>query len=209
MFNKFIPVFLILVGVVGGSYIVQKSAHKFQIPRDPAAIRQVYDVTHLRGSTLERAVKERILAGLETFEDEQGFGIGFGHFAFSMDSGEKVLGCRAYQKVILSFEAEGVAVGGEKPKMQVEGKCEYSADLTKINPLWIPVARIFGERPSDGEFSDYNRPVQLTFSNVADEWPRKWVLIGMTVQGEKGQVDVSRYEVGQILGKPFIINLEK
>jgi hypothetical protein len=196
------------VGIAGGSYIVSQSLYRFQTSRDPAAIRQVYDITHLHGSSLDKAMKERMLLGLETFKDDQGFGIGLGHFAFSLDSGEKVLGCRAYEKVILHFEAEGVAVNGEKPTMTVTGKCNYSSDLTKIDPLWIPIAKIFGERPSDGDFSDYDRPVHITFNNMADEWPRKWVLTSMTVQGEKGQVDISKYEVGQILGKPFMINLE-
>ncbi len=208
MVSKFFSFVIVLAGAALGYFIISFSAHKFQTTRVPAAIRQVYDITHLRGSSLQAAVKERLLGGLETFKVGQGFGIGLGHFAFALDSGEKVLGCRAYQKVTLSFEAEGVAVNGEKPTMTVEGRCEYSADLTKINPLWIPVARIFGEKPSEGEFSEYGRPVQLKFSHISDHWPRQWVLVGMTVQGEKGQIEISKYEVGQILGKPFLINLE-
>lgn len=209
MVNKFISFAIVVFSAAAGYFIISLSLHKYQSGRVPAAIRQVYDITHLHGSSLQTAVKERLLGGLETFKDEQGFGIGLGHFAFSLDSGEKILGCRAYQKVTLSFEAEGVAVNGEKPTMVVEGRCEYSADLTKINPLWIPVARIFGEKPSEGEFNDYGRPVQLKFNNIADHWPRQWVLVGMTVQGDKGQIEINKYEVGQILGKPFLINLEK
>ncbi len=208
MLTKIRSLILVVLGVSCGVYVVTSNLHKFQTARNPAAIRHAYDITHLRGSNLDAALKERLLSGVETFKDEQGVGIGFGHFAFSLDSGEKILGCRAYDKINLSFEAEGVAVNGEKPKMTVEGHCEYSSDLTKINPLWIPARRIFGERPADGDFSDYDRPVQVKFSNVADEWPRKWVLIGVSVIGEKGQVDISQYEVGQILGRPFLIDLE-
>ena len=208
MVSRLLSFFIIIFSAALGCFIVSFSLHKFQAERVPAAVRQVYDITHLHGSPLQEAMKERLLGGLETFKDDQGVGIGLGHFAFSLDSGEKVLGCRAYQKVILSFEAEGVAVNGEKPTMTVEGKCEYSADLKKINPLWIPVAKIFGEKPSEGEFSDNNRAIKLKFSHVADEWPRQWVLVGMTVQGDKGRIEISKSEVGQILGKPFLINLE-
>jgi hypothetical protein len=201
----------IVVLVFGGlgSAIVIKNVSRFQSDRNPAAIRQVYDFTHLQGSALSMAVKERLVAGIEVEKDNSGYGISLGHFAFSMESGEKVLGCRAYQKVILDFEAEGMAINGEKPTMTLEGKCEYSNDLVKINPLWIPVARIFGERPGDGEFNDYERPVQLKFNNVADHWPRQWVLTGLTMRGDKGEIRVDRSEVGHILGRPFMINLEE
>jgi hypothetical protein len=207
--NRFITVSLIVFfSMLAGGMIVATNVKKFQAGRDPAAIRQVYDFTHLHGSILDTAVKERLVSGLETFKDDQGFGIGLGHFAFSLDSGEKVLGCRAYQKVTFQFEAEGIAVEGEKPTMTVEGKCEYSNDLTKINPLWIPVARIFGEHPGDGDFNDYERPVQLKFAHVSDVWPKHWVLIGLSIQGDQGKVEVDRSEMSQILGRPFMIDLQ-
>lgn len=202
-------ILLVVTCAVASAALMVGNLHKFRANRDPAAIRQVYDITHLRGPALDVAVKERLLSGLETFEDDRGFGVGLGHFAFATASGEKVLGCRAYQKISMTFEAEGMAVSGEKPKMVVEGGCEYSNDLAKINPLWIPVSRIFGEVPNDGEFSNYERPVQMKFSHVADHWPRKWVLVALQIQGKKGQVDVNRYEIAQILGQPFLINLEE
>ena len=201
---------MIIVGsVVVGSLMMRTHLSKFQGQRDPAAIRQSYDFTHLQGSNLENAVKDRLVSGLEVYKDDQGLGIGLGHFAFTLNSGEKVLGCRAYKKITFEFEAEGVAVNGEKPTMKLEGQCQYSADLTKINPVWIPVARIFGERPGDDGFDEYERPAQVNFKNVADHWPRQWVLIGLTVQGEMGQVQVDKDEVKKILGRPFTINMEE
>jgi hypothetical protein len=208
MDNKLVGFSVVVVSFVMGYFVIALSVHKFQSGRVPAAIRPAYDMTHLRGSNLQTALKERMLAGIQTFKEEKGFGIGFGHFTFALESGEKVLGCRAYQKIKMEFEAEGVAVNGEKPNMTVEGKCEFSSDLSKINPLWIPVARIFGEKPAEGEFKGENLPSQLKFTHIADEWPRQWVLIGMTVQGDKGQIEVTREEVSQILGKPFLINFE-
>ncbi len=200
--------FIVFGSALLGTIMVGTNMSKFQGTRDPAAIRQVYDFTHLSGSNLEGAVKERLVSGLEIYKDEQGLGIGLGHFAFSLNSGEKVLGCRAYKKITFEFEAEGVAVNGEKPTMKLEGQCQYSSDLTKINPVWIPSARIFGERPGDDGFDEYERPAQVNFKNVADYWPRQWVLIGLTVQGDSGQVQVNKNEVGQILGRPFTINME-
>ena len=209
MIRVFAVSMVLVSAIVFGSLMVGTHLNKFQASRDPAAIRQVYDFTHLQGSNLDRAVKERLVSGLEIYKDQQGLGIGLGHFAFSMASGEKVLGCRAYKKITFEFEAEGVAVNGEKPTMKLEGQCQFSADLTKINPIWIPVARIFGESPGDDGFDEYERPAQVNFKNVADYWPRQWVLIGLTVEGESGQVQVDKSEVSQILGRPFKINMEE
>ena len=128
---------IMAAATLAGSYVIGTNIAKYQTVRDPAAIRQVYDFTHLHGSILDSAVKERLVSGLEIYKDQQGLGIGLGHFAFSTGSGEKVLGCRAYKKITFEFEAEGVAVNGEKPTMKVEGQCQYSSDLTKINPIWI------------------------------------------------------------------------
>lgn len=192
-----------------GFAIIFNTTSKFQVSRDPAAIRQVYDFSHLRGSALEGAMKERLVAGIEVFKQEQGLGLGFGHFAFVNANGEKTLGCREYSKMTLQFEAEGVVVNGEKPKMEVEGTCEYSDDLAKINPLWVPVARIMGERPADGEFQfREGKGIIVRFANISDEWPRKWVLVGMNMKGQSKEMSVDRNEIGKILGHPMLVNIE-
>lgn len=185
--------------------MIRSTTSKFLIARDPAAIRQVYDFSHLRGTALENAAKERVLAGLEINKGEGRLAFGLGHFAMMGANGEKTLACREYESLALSFEAEGVVVGGERPVMEVEGGCQFSEDLSRINPLSLPVARILGERPSDGEFAFHDEGgVRVRFHNIADEWPRKWVLVGIKLSG-KGRLHVDRNDLGRILGHPFLI----
>ncbi len=190
-----------------GLGVVKFSERKFIRQRDPAAIRQVFDFSRLRGSALEVAVKERLISGLDVFKSEEGFGLSLGHFAFQKESGEKTLGCQHFSKVILNFEAEGYAVSGNKTSMEIEGQCEYSSDLARINPLIVPMSRILAEKPGDADFNfQQGKAVSLKFLNVPDEWPRKWVLIGVRIEGAGQSISVDRNEVNQILGHPLMVS---
>lgn len=198
---------LIVFSFIMGLVIIQISDKKFINHRDPAAIRQVFDFSRLRGSALEVAVKERLISGINIQKDENGFGLSLGHFAFQKEDGEKTLGCQHFSKVIMSFEAEGYAVSGNKTSMEVEGSCEYSSDLAKINPIVIPMSRILAEKPADGDFNfQEGKSISLKFLNVPEEWPRKWVLIGVRIEGSGQNISVDRNEVMQILGHPLIVS---
>lgn len=191
-----------------GYGMVKSTTSQFMIGRDPAAIRQSYDFTHLRGSALDVAMKERTLAGLDFVRGQGELGIQLGHFALVNPAGEKTLACREYPKVTMAFEAEGVVVNGERPRMEVEGGCEFNEDLTRINPLMIPVASILGEKPADGEFQFRDgKPVVIRFSNLSDEWPRKWVLVGVKMSG-RSEFQMDRNDVLKILGRPTLIQFE-
>ncbi len=206
------PIFICVLFIFScfgfGLFLFSKSSFRHEGHRNPAAIRQVFDFSHLRGSALEVAMKQRLVAGLDVIKNDQGFGLSLGHFAFQSDTGENLLGCQAFNKVILLFEAEGTAVNGQKTTMEVEGQCQNSADLAKINPIMIPLARILtNEKPGDGDIS-YNegQPISLRFLNVADAWPRKWVLIGVKMESPSQRVIIDRGEVAHLLGQPLMVS---
>ncbi|MCX7978691.1 MAG: hypothetical protein N2578_06765, partial [Bdellovibrionaceae bacterium] len=67
---------------------------KSSVKRDPAAVRKVYDFSHLEGESLERAMRDRILSGIELKRNEDDLEIGLGHFAFRNNQGDRVLACR-------------------------------------------------------------------------------------------------------------------
>ena len=207
MSRVWLKISLIVFSFFVGLLIFKSSNPRFMAARNPAAIRQVYDFSHLSGSALEIAVKERLVAGIEIHKNDQGFGLSFGHFAFTDSDGQKVLGCQQFKKVILKFEAEGWAVSGSKSVLEVEGPCEFSTDLAQIHPLMIPMARILVEKPGDGDFNYQEaQALSLRFVNIPDEWPRKWVLVGIRVEGNGQNIMVDRNEVSQVLGHPLIIS---
>lgn len=177
--------------------------------RDPAAIKKVYDFSHLEGSALDFAAKQRLIDGAKVVRDNLDIGVELGHFVIRGNDGEKVFACQKFSKVILSFEGDGVAVAGELPKMEVEGTCEISSDINSIAAVWIPVSRIIGEPVADGEF-DFREghPARLKFANVSDQWPKIWMLKSLKLvdpSGINGEVSVPAEELKQILKKPFLV----
>jgi len=181
------------------------------VERDPAAVRQVYDFSSLTGSDLTNAMKKRILSGATVVRDHESLGVELGHFAMAKITGEKTLACQEFEKITLRFEAEGVATSGERPKMEVEGACEYSPDMTKINPIFIPINRILAEKPADGEIQyREGRPVTLRFQGLTEAWPTRWILTAVRLSnaGEQKEFVIEADEVNQILGRPMMVNFK-
>lgn len=200
---------LFTVCFVAGYAYLRSNTDVFPISRDPAAVRNNFDFSHLSGEKLQAAVKQRLLSGLEIRKNSQGAGIGLGHFVFVDEKGSKRLACQEFQKVFLNFEAEGVSVGGDKPQMEVEGRCDFSADMARINPLYVPVAKIMGERAGDGEFQFNEGPrVTVRFVNVPEEWPRMWLLKSVKLVNESASeaLVVESDEVAQTLGHPVVFS---
>lgn len=199
---------LFAVCFVGGYFAMYTTTDVYTINRDPAAVRNSFDFSHLQGNSLEDAVKQRLIAGFEVQRAEEGTGIGLGHFAFSNDSGKK-LACQEYDTVTLRFEADGIVVSGDSTVMEIEGRCEFSSDLAKINPLVVPFQKILGEHPGDGEFKfNTERPVVVRFTNLSDAWPTKWILKSVKLSNpstsQKG-LTVDSSEISKYLGHPVVL----
>jgi hypothetical protein len=182
----------------------------FSGSRDPAAIRKSYDFSELDGLALSQATKQRLIAGARVLKEEAQIGIELGHFVVKGEGGEKTFACNKYSTVILQFEGDGMAVAGDKPSMEVEGACEISADINRISPLWIPVAKILGEPVAEGEFDfrDPN-PIKVRFANVSDQWPNAWVLKSVQLKSDSGEgVSLEGSELRKMIEKPMILEFQ-
>jgi hypothetical protein len=192
-----------------GQLIIVKTNEKFSVRRDPAAIRQTYDFTNLKGSALDIALKQKMLGDLEVIKTADNFGISFGHFAFSTSDGQKFLGCEYYDKVVAVFEAEGSAVSGQKSTMEISGPCKYSDNLTKIQAALIPIKKIMGDIPQDGEMSFQGEvPVNIKFQNLTDAWPTQWNLITVRMESPQFVFIIDRNEISKIMGQPLLISVQ-
>lgn len=177
--------------------------------RDPAAIKKVYDFSHLQGSALDFAAKQRLIEGAKVVHDRQDVGVELGHFVVKGNDGQKQFACQHYSRIVLQFQGEGVAVAGELPQMEVEGACEISPDINSIAAVWIPVSKILGEPVSDGEF-DFRegKLARLKFTNVSDQWPKMWQLRSVRLvdpSGAHSEVTIQTSELKEILDKPFLV----
>lgn len=199
---------LFVVMFVAGLFHIHMSTKSYQISRDPAAIGKVFDFSHLQGAQLQEAVKQRLVTGFSLKKTDEGASVGFGHFVYLDDKGQRKLACQEYGKITLTFEGDGGSVGGERPVMDVEGVCDFSPDMSRINPLFIPIARIMGEKPADGEFQfQEGTPVAIRFTNIPDAWPKTWILKSIKLQSDKTAqvVVVEGPEVVQYLGHPLVL----
>ncbi|UOF00564.1 hypothetical protein [Bdellovibrio reynosensis] len=208
--RKFYGVFVLFALTFTAGYsVISYTTDAVPVNRDPAAVKTGFDFSHLSGSKLQEAVKQRLLTGLELKKGAGGAAIGLGHFVFINNSGEKKLACQEFGKISLTFEAEGVSVGGDKPEMELEGRCEYSQDMAKISPLFLPITKILGERPGDGEFQ-FNEGSALTvrFTNLPEDWPRIWLLKSVKLINQKDSeaLTVESDEVAKYLGHPMVLN---
>jgi hypothetical protein len=199
--------------LIGYGIMVHTTPDWGTINRDPAAVRQVYDFSGLTGSELTHAMKKRLISAATVVREKESLGVELGHFALAKFGAhnEKTLACQEFEKVILRFEAEGVATGGERPVMEVEGPCEFSSDMMKINPIFIPVDKIMAEKPLDGELQYHEgRPVTLRFQRMPDEWPTHWILTAVRLSNPAQQKEllVDAEEVSQLLGRPMMVNFK-
>ncbi len=206
--QKFVGVFGLLFVCFGVGYsVVHFNTGTTYIDRDPAAVRTGFDFSNLSGDKLQDAVKQRLVTGFELKKSSEGSGFSLGHFVFVDQNGMKKYACEEFSKVSLVFEAEGVSVSGEKPSMEVEGSCEYSKDMAKINPLWLPIAKITGERPADGEFQfNEGSGTVVRFANLPDYWPKTWLLKTVRMRNlNNSDLVIQSNEVAHYLGHPIVV----
>lgn len=201
--------FVLIIAFSAGYVFVSLTNDKYLVHRNPSAIRQHYDFTHLKGTALEVAMRERIISQIEIVKNEEGFGLSLGNFAFKNNTGDTFFGCQYFSKVVLIFEGEGAIVGGmDKPLMEVEGPCESSEDLVRINAFMIPMKQIMTERPMDGDFNYKNKSsMSLKFLNLPDAWPTIWNLIGVRMSSTQKDFIIDRNEITKIIGQSLLITI--
>jgi len=157
-----------------------KWAGKVSSSRNPASIQKVFDYSYLEGESLITAAKERLGNSVEiAFSDDKSETlITVGNFVLPTGNNEKDFACGVYDKVTLVFEAEGVAVGGSKPKLIIESKCEVASNINALVPIRIPVSKIRSAKPVETElkFYDSKEPLSIKLQNAPGAWPSHWFL---------------------------------
>lgn len=179
--------------------------------RDPASINKNFDFSALADDELEEAIKERLIGGLRVIKTSSAHvGLQFGHFYLANKDGVKSRVCDEFTKIKITFEAEGVALSGERPSMEVFGECQSESNSVMINPLMIPVKEFMAKAPFEGDFQDrQNSNVALRFFHTPDDWPLFWVLREVNFETKDGEeIEISREEISKILGRPFGVSFE-
>lgn len=178
--------------------------------RTPAAIKRDIDFSGLNGAELMSASQKRLVTAARTILQEGAVGVQLGHFVTRDENGQRILACNGvYDRLTLQFEGEGIAVAGEKPSMAIEAPCRVSEkDITSIEAVWVPVARLLGSPATDVEIS-VTEGTKFKFENMNGSWPVAWSLKAVRLynSGEAGrEVNITSRELREFREKPFIMN---
>lgn len=177
--------------------------------RNPAAIRKDLDFSKLSGDELITASQKRLVTAARVLLEKETVGLELGHFVTRDENGDRQLACDFYDRMRLRFEADGIASSGEKPVLEIEGPCRTSNDITRIEPIWIPVQRILGEKASDMDLTFPDQEgVNFRFRNMSGEWPTRWSLQSVRLYNDRDggrEVSIDGEDLRDLRERPIVL----
>ncbi len=181
--------------------------------RNPAAIKKVFDFSHLEGSALKMASYKRLIADATIVEAPNSLGLELGHFVVKGKNNRRQFACDVYNKLELIFESADMSVSGAPSIMKVEANCEANEDINRIKTVWIPMEKILKEKEGDTELQILDKgKLLLSFSNIGDRWPRAWTLSKIRMYNEEDFnkiLQINRKEMHEILSRPLTLVWDK
>jgi hypothetical protein len=82
--------------------------------------------------------------------------------------------CSTYPEITAQFYAEGVAVDGEAPLMNLTSHCRADSSGADIAAITLPLPQILSAKPTQSQFEFTD--LKVSFEHVDSTWPRQWVL---------------------------------
>lgn len=178
--------------------------------RTPAAIKRELDFSRLDGAELISATQKRLVTAARMIIHEDAIGVELGHFVTRDENGKRQLACDSlYNRLTLSFDAEGMASAGEKSTMVIDAPCLISEkDITAISPVWVPVKDLLSGPANDVEFTP-SPGTRIKFENMSGSWPVMWSLqtIRLYSSSDTGRsVTINSRELRELRKSPFVMN---
>lgn len=185
-----------------------------------------FDLTPYDGVGLQKRIKYRLFENAKWIFDRNNHYLVMGNLKFSNSSGKVVELCDEVAMVELVFQAEGVVVSGDAPKIVLRTKCstgtavaaatgvgtatvaagasvEDGAGSSELMPIAIPWRSIKALSPNASEYR--TAAASLFFRSVDDFWPNEWTLHELNLYSTTGSVflKVTGYEIISIRGFPL------
>lgn len=208
--KTFLSAFTFVAMFASGFYFF--NLHKDDFPsvgRDPAAVHGSYDLSNLSGESLTVAVRNRLLKGMDVQKNSELISVEVGNFIFTATDGTRKFACEEFDKIAVTFVAEGASVAGEKPFMTLKGNCQNDIDLSRILPMQVPLKVLAMETPADGEFQTSGPlSVEVNLKHMPDHWPKTWVLHSVELFKSENteKLVVNQSDVNQVLGRPVVVS---
>ena len=160
--------------------------------RFPAAFRGGVDLNKVTQQPLKVSFKDQFLEGAVIAKSSAMTELQFNQFMEKDSQGKNSLSCLVYDKVKITFEADGMAVSGQKPQFEVETPCSFNGEnLAKMNAIKIPVNLLTKETAESGEFAYDSTPGTIYRLKFAlGEWPKSWFMKSVSFVSESGKQEV-------------------
>lgn len=180
--------------------------------RIPAAVRKSYDFSQMQGDDFLRASKERLISDARMVHTQEGVGISLGAFQMRTAMGVKGHVCQEFSNVIFQFTASnGTSEENTTSRMEVEGPCMAQVGRDQLQALMIPVQKIIGQVPADGEFQFRQQGMlSVRFDNVGERWPKEWTLQSIVLKSAQSQhqLTIQPHEMKGYLANPIQVRFE-
>ncbi len=176
--------------------------------RDPAAISNSYkyDFSTLRGRDLKVESAKALIEEARVMKVAERFGVVLGNFLITDEEGKKRSACSVYDRVQLEFTAEGMAISGSRPKMEITAYCEEGRNKNRLQTLWIPYRDFLKEEPGEFEVTmNQEMKTHFRFVDLSLEWPDQWVLSKVRLYNDADssqQILVDQENINRLSGAP-------
>lgn len=170
------------------------------------------DLSGLSTSDFNKAFKYKLIGPAQLVHADDHMGVQLGNFYIKGTDEQKIFVCSKYNQIELIFEAEGLAVSGDIPRMVVRGPCLVSEDFNSLAALMIPYKNIIFSPLSDHEFhediADSQEKIAVYFYHTVEQWPLQWNLVGVKLYSDYSRelLSVNGYEIISILGQPLTLD---
>lgn len=155
--------------------------------RAPSSIQKMFDYSDLVGSALQSAARQRLMDSVQITAQNGDVLIQMGNFVLLNEGKQKDFACGYYDKVSFEFEAQGVLVDGEKPKLTLQSACEVASNVNFMNPFKVPITQLKLQKPAPSEYKFFegSQPVTVSLENSPDAWPSNWILKSVKMTNSK------------------------
>ncbi len=171
-----------------------------------------FDLTRYDGISLSRRIKYRLFENIRWTSDAYDHRLILGNAKFKSSREKTSTLCEVYSMIELVFQAEGIAIAGDAPKLIVRTSCKAQPGSEFLDPIRIPWKKIKALPTGTKTFRDTE--VTLIFRSLDDFWPLEWSLFELRLYPPDGSASflTTGYDVIAIHGEPlnfFLAPLDK
>ena len=154
--------------------------------RSPASVADASDYVSVKASALSDSVHAQLMHSATLEVTTTAIGIKFGHPVITTEDDAYEFACAVpgrtglYDRVRVTLYGTGISDNGDEPHLDVDTVCRSSVGTDLLDTIWIPMATIVQESPTDGvQVLPGTESTTITRTHIPGVWPTGWTLISV------------------------------